>query len=55
MEPFFRMFGLQNQAVTNTGGVFEPASLIAFVVYLFIGAFIWTIVSGAAFTRVDHA
>jgi hypothetical protein len=55
VEPFFRMFGLQNQAVTNTGGVFEPASLIAFVVYLFIGAFIFAIVSGAAFMRFDHA
>jgi len=55
VEPFFRMFGLQNQAVTHTGGVFEPASLIAFVVYLFIGAFIFAIVSGAAFMRFDHA
>ena len=55
VEPFFQMFGLQNEAVTNTGGVFEPASLIAFLAYLMVGAFIWTIVSGAAFTRVDHA
>ena len=55
VEPFFQMFGLQNEAVTGTGGVFEPASLIAFLAYLMVGAFIWTIVSGAAFTRWDHA
>lgn len=55
VEPFFQMFGLQNEAVTSTGGVFEPASLIAFLAYLMVGAFIWTIVSGAAFTRWDHA
>ena len=55
VEPFFNMFGLSNKAVENTGGVFEPASLIAFAVYFGIGAFVWTIVSGAAFTRFRHA
>ncbi len=55
VKPFFNMFGLANKAVENTGGVFEPASLIAFAVYFLIGAFVWTIVSGAAFTRFRHA
>ena len=55
VKPFFNMFGLANKAVENTGGVFEPASLIAFAVYLIIGAFVWTILSGAAFTRFRHA
>jgi hypothetical protein len=55
VEPFFNMFGLDNKAVADTGGVFEPASLLAFIVYLVIGAFVMTIVSGAAFTRFRHA
>ena len=39
VEPFFNLFGLSDKAVQNTGGVFEPASLIAFMVYLMIGVF----------------
>ena len=34
VKPFFGRFGLANKAVENTGGVFEPASLLAFIVYL---------------------
>ena len=30
VKPFFNMFDLGNKTVNNTGGVFEPASLIAF-------------------------
>jgi hypothetical protein len=55
VEPFFNLFGLSNKAVENTGGVFEPASLIAFMVYLVIGVFIYVIISGAAFARMRHA
>lgn len=55
VEPFFNLFGLTNKAVEDTGGVFEPASLIAFVVYLVIGAIIWTFLSGIAFARFRHA
>ena len=55
VEPFFNLFGLSNKAVENTGGTFEPASLIAFACYLIVGAFIWMILSGAAFTRFRHA
>jgi hypothetical protein len=55
VEPFFNAFGLDNKAVADTGGVFEPASLIAFAVYLAIGAFVYTILSGVAFTRFRHA
>jgi len=33
----------------------KPASLIAFAVYLIIGAFVSTILSGAAFARFRHA
>ena len=36
VKPFFGMFDLTNEAVTETGGVFEPASAIAFIVY-FLG------------------
>lgn len=55
VEPSFNMFGLSNKAVEDTGGVFEPASLLAFLVYLVIGAFIWLIVSGAGLARFRHA
>ena len=55
VEPFFNVFGLTNKAVEDTGGVFEPTSLIAFVVYLVIGAIIWTFLSGVAFARFRHA
>ena len=55
VEPFFNMFGLDNKAVADTGGVFEPASLLAFLVYLVIGGVVWTILSGAALGRFRHA
>lgn len=55
VEPFFNMFGLANKAVEDTGGVFEPASLIAFVVYLVLGAIIYVLLSGAALARMRHA
>jgi hypothetical protein len=37
VKPFFGMFDLANKTVENTGGVFEPASFIAFVVYFLAG------------------
>jgi hypothetical protein len=40
VEPFFGIFGLANEAVERSGGVFEPASLIAFIVYFVVGALI---------------
>jgi hypothetical protein len=55
VEPFFNVFGLTNKAVEDTGGVFEPASLLAFVVYLMIGALISMLLSGAALARFRHA
>jgi hypothetical protein len=33
VKPFFNVFDLTNKAVHSSGGVFEPASLIALVVY----------------------
>ena len=47
VKPFFGMLGLVNKTVDNTGGVFEPASAIAFVVYVIAGAIILGVVSGA--------
>jgi hypothetical protein len=55
VEPFFNLFGLTNKAVEDTGGVVEPASLFAFLVYLVLGAFVYAIVSGVAFARMRHA
>ena len=45
VKPFFGMFGLANETVNNTGGVFEPASLIAFAVYLVGGLIVLSLLS----------
>ncbi len=37
VKPFFGMFDLANKTVSDTGGVFEPASLIAFAAYFLAG------------------
>ena len=37
VQPFVGMLGLTNRAVNETGGVVEPASLLAFLVYLAAG------------------
>lgn len=47
VKPFFGMFDLANKTVEDTGGVFEPASAIAFGVY-FIGGLLVMAVIGAA-------
>jgi len=40
VKPFYNLFDLTNQAVGDTGGVAEPASLIAFIVYVIVGSLI---------------
>jgi hypothetical protein len=45
VKPFFNVFGWKNQAADG-GGTFEPASALAFVVYLVIGAFVESILTG---------
>ena len=45
VKPFFNMFDLADKTVNSTGGVFEPASLIAFVVYFVAGAVILSLLS----------
>jgi len=47
VKPFFGMFDLANKAVEDTGGVFEPASLIAFVVYLVGGMLILALLTSS--------
>jgi hypothetical protein len=47
VKPFFNIMGLSNKTVENTGGVFEPASAIAFVVYLIAGAIVLNIIRSA--------
>jgi hypothetical protein len=49
VKPFFGMFDLANKTVEDTGGVFEPASLIAFVVYSLAGLLVFALV-GAVFS-----
>ena len=51
VKPFFNILGLTNKTVENTGGVFEPASAIAFVVYFIAGAIVLSIVRSAASGR----
>jgi hypothetical protein len=45
VKPFFGMFDLANKTVNDTGGVFEPASLIAFLVYFVAGIVILSLLS----------
>jgi hypothetical protein len=47
VKPFFGMFDLANKTVEETGGVFEPASLIALVVYLLAGMLVLAILSAS--------
>ena len=60
VKPFFGMFGLENEVVESTSGVFEPASLLAFVVYLVAGLVVLALVNAvfhapAGYGRhVDH-
>ena len=49
VRPFFDLFNLTNTGVGDTGGVFEPASLIAFIVYAVIGSLILGLLNGALF------
>ena len=55
VKPFFNVLGIENKAVGNTGGVFEPASLLAFVVYLLIGAVIYSLLNRTTLGRFRHA
>jgi len=43
VKPFFNMFDLSNKVVSDTGGVFEPAALIAFIVYFVAGILLFTL------------
>jgi hypothetical protein len=51
VKPFFGMFDLENEVVNSTGDVFEPASLVAFVVYLLGGLALFALFE--AVTRGD--
>jgi hypothetical protein len=51
VKPFFGMFDLANKTVNETGGVFEPASLIAFIVYLLGGMLVLSVL-GASYDWV---
>lgn len=53
VKPFFNMFDLANKTVNETGGVFEPASLIAFIVYFLAGLLVLALISApfGGFTR----
>jgi hypothetical protein len=55
VKPFFNMFDLTNKAVEDTGGTFEPASLLAFVVYFVAGAVILSLMNGTLWPRLRHA
>ena len=54
VEPFFNIFGWQNKAVEG-GGTFEPASLVAFIVYFLVGSIVYALLSGGPFARFRHA
>lgn len=57
VKPFFGMFDLSNETVNSTGGVFEPASLLALVVYVLVGMLIMAILTagvGIGWRRHTH-
>ncbi len=45
VKPWFHLLNLSNKAVNSTGGVFEPASLIAFLVYFFGGLIVISLIT----------
>ena len=49
VQPFFNIFHLTNKAVGDTGGVVEPASLIAFIVYLIVGSLVLALLNRQLF------
>jgi hypothetical protein len=49
VKPFVNLLHVTNKAVGDTGGVFEPASLIAFIVYVIVGSLILAALNGAFF------
>ncbi len=53
VRPFFRMFDLANESVGDHGGVFEPASFIAFAVY-FLGGLLILAVFRSTLSGHDH-
>jgi len=48
VKPFFDILGLANKSIDETGGVFEPASAIAFVVYFLVGSLVLKALSRAS-------
>ena len=51
VKPFFGVLGLTNKSVEDTGGVFEPASLLAFGVYLVLGMLIFGVLRSAFYSE----
>src|SRR6478672_13425262 len=49
IKPFANLFHLSNQAVGDTGGFVEPASLIAFIVYAVVGGLLLAVLNGLLF------
>lgn len=47
VKPFFGMFDLANKSVSETGGVFEPASFIALIAYFVIGLVVLAILGAS--------
>jgi hypothetical protein len=54
VRPFFDLFGMERANVEG-GGTFEPASLLAFVVYLLFGMLILAVLNRAFYGRHAHA
>ena len=50
VKPFFNILDMSNKSVED-GGIFEPASLIAFLIYLVGGMLVLALVRGALFAR----
>jgi hypothetical protein len=49
VKPFANLFHIGNHAIGSSGGIIEPASLIAFVVYAVVGGLILSLLKRASF------
>jgi hypothetical protein len=45
VQPFFGVLNLSNKTVDRTGGVFEPASLLAFIAYFLVGLLVLRLIA----------
>jgi hypothetical protein len=54
VKPFFGVLDLSNEAVKQTGGIFEAASFIALIVYVIAGLIVFALLNASFGWGVGH-